>query len=108
MQLTERINRIQISPTSAVIAEADKLKAKGVDIADFGNTSAASVPLKLELLMAPLLVPTRPPASQPETLPVTTAALVAVMVPPAPLAPATPPTPPAAPIRAGALSTASN
>lgn len=36
MQLTERINRIQISPTSAVIAEADKLKAKGVDIADFG------------------------------------------------------------------------
>ena len=36
MQLTERINRIQISPTSAVIAEADKLKSKGVDIADFG------------------------------------------------------------------------
>ena len=36
MQLTDRINRIQISPTSAVIAEADKLKAKGVDIADFG------------------------------------------------------------------------
>jgi aspartate aminotransferase len=36
VQLTERINRIQISPTSAVIAEADQLKAKGVDIADFG------------------------------------------------------------------------
>ncbi len=36
MQLTERINRIQISPTSAVIAEAERLKAKGVDIADFG------------------------------------------------------------------------
>jgi aspartate aminotransferase len=36
VHLTERINRIQISPTSAVIAEADKLKAKGVDIADFG------------------------------------------------------------------------
>jgi len=36
VQLTERINRIQISPTAAVIAEADKLKAKGVDIADFG------------------------------------------------------------------------
>jgi len=36
VQLTERINRIQISPTSAVIAEAEKLKAKGVDIADFG------------------------------------------------------------------------
>ncbi len=36
MQLTERINRIQISPTAAVIAEADKLKASGVDIADFG------------------------------------------------------------------------
>lgn len=36
MQLTERINRIQISPTAAVIAEADKLKGRGVDIADFG------------------------------------------------------------------------
>jgi aspartate aminotransferase len=36
VQLTERINRIQISPTAAVIAEADKLKARGVDIADFG------------------------------------------------------------------------
>jgi aspartate aminotransferase len=36
VHLTERINRIQISPTSAVIAEAEKLKARGVDIADFG------------------------------------------------------------------------
>jgi aspartate aminotransferase len=36
VQLTERINRIQISPTSAVIAEADRLKSQGVDIADFG------------------------------------------------------------------------
>ena len=36
MHLTERINRIQISPTSAVIAEADKLKSRGVDVADFG------------------------------------------------------------------------
>ena len=36
VQLTERINRIHISATSAVIAEADKLKSKGVDIADFG------------------------------------------------------------------------
>jgi aspartate aminotransferase len=36
VQLSERINRIQISPTSAVIAEADKLKARGVDLADFG------------------------------------------------------------------------
>jgi aspartate aminotransferase len=36
LQLTERINRIQISPTSAVIAEAEKLKAKGIDVADFG------------------------------------------------------------------------
>src|SRR5258706_914999 len=36
VQLTERINRIQIAPTAAVIAEAEKLKAKGVDIADFG------------------------------------------------------------------------
>src|SRR3984957_17609787 len=36
VQLTDRINRIQISPTAAVIAEADKLKARGVDVADFG------------------------------------------------------------------------
>src|SRR5580693_7618853 len=36
VQLTERINRIQISPTAAVIAEADKLKSQGVDIVDFG------------------------------------------------------------------------
>jgi len=36
VQLTERINRIQISPTAAVIAEADRLKLQGVDIADFG------------------------------------------------------------------------
>ncbi|MGA2095281.1 MAG: pyridoxal phosphate-dependent aminotransferase [Candidatus Acidiferrum sp.] len=36
MQLTERINRIQISPTAAVISEAERLKSQGVDIADFG------------------------------------------------------------------------
>jgi aspartate aminotransferase len=36
VHLTERINRIQISPTAAVIAEAERLKAQGVDIADFG------------------------------------------------------------------------
>lgn len=36
MQLTDRINRIQISPTAAVIAEAERLKARGVDVADFG------------------------------------------------------------------------
>ena len=36
MQLTDRINRIQISPTAAVLAEADKLKSRGVDVADFG------------------------------------------------------------------------
>jgi aspartate aminotransferase len=36
VQLTNRINRIQVSPTSAVIAEADRLKSQGVDIADFG------------------------------------------------------------------------
>ena len=36
MQLTERINRIQVSPTAAVIAEADRLKSRGVDVADFG------------------------------------------------------------------------
>jgi aspartate aminotransferase len=36
VQLTDRINRIQISPTAAVIAAADKLKSIGVDVADFG------------------------------------------------------------------------
>ena len=36
MQLTDRINRIQISPTAAVISEAEKLKSRGMDIADFG------------------------------------------------------------------------
>jgi aspartate aminotransferase len=36
VKLTDRINRIQISPTAAVISAADQLKAKGVDIADFG------------------------------------------------------------------------
>ena len=36
MQFTDRINRIQISPTAAVISAADKLKSEGVDIADFG------------------------------------------------------------------------
>jgi aspartate aminotransferase len=36
VQLTNRINRIQISPTAAVITAADQLKSKGVDIADFG------------------------------------------------------------------------
>jgi aspartate aminotransferase len=36
VQLTDRINRIQVSPTAAVINAAEQLKAKGVDIADFG------------------------------------------------------------------------
>jgi aspartate aminotransferase len=36
VQLTDRINRIRISPTAAVISAAEQLKSKGVDIADFG------------------------------------------------------------------------
>ena len=36
MQLSNRINRIQVSATAAVINAAEQLKAKGVDIADFG------------------------------------------------------------------------
>ena len=36
MRLTDRINRIQISPTAAVIVEADKLKSRGIDVVDFG------------------------------------------------------------------------
>ena len=36
MQLTNRINRIQASSIAALVSAADQLKAKGVDIADFG------------------------------------------------------------------------
>jgi aspartate aminotransferase len=36
VQFTDRINRIQVSATAAVISAAEQLKAKGVDIADFG------------------------------------------------------------------------
>ena len=36
MQLTDRINRIQTSPIALVLNAAEQLKAKGVDIADFG------------------------------------------------------------------------
>lgn len=36
MQLTNRINRIHVSATAALISAAEHLKAKGVDIADFG------------------------------------------------------------------------
>ena len=36
MQLAARVNRISISPTSAVLAAAEKLRAQGVDLADFG------------------------------------------------------------------------
>ena len=36
MELTRRINRIQVSPTAVVINAAEQLKAKGVDVADFG------------------------------------------------------------------------
>jgi aspartate aminotransferase len=36
VELTKRINRIQVSPTAVVISAAEQLKSKGVDIADFG------------------------------------------------------------------------
>jgi aspartate aminotransferase len=36
VQLTNRINRIQVSPTAVVISAAEQLKAQGVDVADFG------------------------------------------------------------------------
>jgi aspartate aminotransferase len=35
-QLTERVNRISVSPTMAVLQEAEKYKTKGVDVVDFG------------------------------------------------------------------------
>jgi aspartate aminotransferase len=36
LRLTERIRRIEPSATMAVVAEADKLRAQGVDVVDFG------------------------------------------------------------------------
>jgi aspartate aminotransferase len=36
VQLTNRINRIQVSQTAAVISAAEQMKSKGVDVADFG------------------------------------------------------------------------
>ena len=36
MQFSERISRISVSTTAAVVMKADKLKASGVDIVDFG------------------------------------------------------------------------
>ena len=35
-QLADRVNRISVSPTMVVLQEAEKLKAQGVDVADFG------------------------------------------------------------------------
>ena len=34
--LTNRIQRIEVSSTLAVIGEAEKLRAQGVDVVDFG------------------------------------------------------------------------
>ena len=36
MQFSERISRISVSTTTAVVAKADKLKASGIDVVDFG------------------------------------------------------------------------
>ena len=36
MKLAKRVNRISVSPTAAVIMEAERLKARGVDVVDFG------------------------------------------------------------------------
>ncbi|MGH9572487.1 MAG: pyridoxal phosphate-dependent aminotransferase [Candidatus Acidiferrales bacterium] len=36
IQLADRVNRIAVSPTMAVMAAAEQLKTKGVDVADFG------------------------------------------------------------------------
>ena len=35
-QLTERVNRISVSPTMVVLQAAEQLKSQGVDVADFG------------------------------------------------------------------------
>lgn len=36
MQLSDRVNRIAISPTSAIVSEAERYRACGVDLVDFG------------------------------------------------------------------------
>jgi aspartate aminotransferase len=36
IRFTERINRIELSATMAVVAEADKLRSQGIDVVDFG------------------------------------------------------------------------
>ena len=36
MQLSERIGRISVSSTAAVMMEADRLRASGIDLVDFG------------------------------------------------------------------------
>ena len=36
MRFAKRVNRITVSPTAAVLAEAERLKAKGIDVVDFG------------------------------------------------------------------------
>ncbi len=36
MQLTARVDRISISPTAAVLSAAERLRAQGADLADFG------------------------------------------------------------------------
>ena len=36
MQLADRVNRISISPTAAVLAAAERYRARGIDLADFG------------------------------------------------------------------------
>jgi aspartate aminotransferase len=36
VRLSDRVNRISISPTAAVLAAAERLRAQGVDLADFG------------------------------------------------------------------------
>src|SRR3984957_21016885 len=35
-QLADRVNRINVSPTMVVLEEGEKLKAQGIDVADFG------------------------------------------------------------------------
>jgi aspartate aminotransferase len=36
MELAERVKRIDVSPTMAVLMEAERYKAQGIDVADFG------------------------------------------------------------------------
>ena len=66
-QLADRVNRINVSPTMVVLQEAEKLKAQGIDVADFGpanpifrrRSTSSAQSYKLLKKIAPSTLPSR-------------------------------------------------